>query len=204
MDFAGFVAGPHGRAVCFLPQLPIELIAKMSIMFTREWPSILHHSRMEETMQEQISEPLAQPLAPSSPPVKLWTPGVIAAIAFFLGFPSGIVLASINWMRMKMNNKALTHLIAGIIGTFIFVVLVILLPGNLGSILGLVTNIGVLLYLQREMKKDLVIFQSSSNTVGKANELGGCLIGLGILALLFIGVISLTFVFAVLGVPMPE
>lgn len=74
-------------------------------------------------MQEQISEPLAQPLAPSSPPVKLWTPGIIAAISFLLGFPAGIVLASINWMRMNLSNKALTHLIAGGVGTFIVVIL---------------------------------------------------------------------------------
>ena len=155
-------------------------------------------------MQEKISEPLAQPLAPSSPPVKLWTPGVIAAIALLLGFPAGIVLASINWMRMKMNNKALTHLSVGIVGTLIFIVLVILLPGNVGTVVGLATNLATLFYLQREMKKDLEIFKASNNTVEKANELGGCLIGLGILALLFISVIALTLVFAVLGVPIPE
>jgi hypothetical protein len=159
---------------------------------------------MEEIMQEQISEPLAQPLAPSSPPVKLWTPRIIAAIALLLGFPAGIALASINWMRMKMNNKALTHVIAGIVGTFILMVLLILLPGNVGTILGLVTNIGTLLYLHREMNKDLEIFKASNNTVEKANELGGCLIGLGILALLFLSVVVLLFVLAVLGVPIPE
>ena len=155
-------------------------------------------------MQEQISEPLAQPLAPSSLPIKLWTPGLIAAISFLLGFPAGIVLASINWTRMKMNNKAQTHLVAGIVGTIVFIVLLILLPGNFGRFLGLAVNIGTLLYLQREMKKDQEIFKASNNTVAKANELGGCLIGLGILALLFISAVVLTFVFAVLGVPIPE
>lgn len=155
-------------------------------------------------MQDQISGPMVQPSVPSSPSVKLWTPGVIAAISFLLGFPAGIVLASINWMRMNLNNKAFIHLIAGAIGTFIFMLLIILLPGSVGSILGIATNLGALFYLYREMKKDLETFQASNHTVAKANELGGCLIGLGIFLLVLISAIALTFVFAVLGVPLPE
>jgi hypothetical protein len=159
---------------------------------------------MEENMQEQISESLAQPLVPSSPPVKLWTPGVIAGISFLLGFPAGIVLASINWMRMNMRNKAMTHLGAGIVGTFIFVVLLILLPGSVGRIVGLAANIGILFYLQQQMKKDLETFKAANNIVEKANELGGCLIGLGMLLLLVISIFVISFVFVVLGVPIPE
>jgi hypothetical protein len=159
---------------------------------------------MEENMQDQVSEPMAQPSVPSSPSVKLWTPGVIAAISFLLGFPAGIVLASINWARMNRNNKALAHLLGGAIGTFIFILLLIFLPGNVGSILGIATNLGTLFYLHREMKKDIESFQASNRTVAKANELGGCLIGLGILLLVVISIVVLTFVFAVLGVPISE
>lgn len=155
-------------------------------------------------MQDQISEPMVQPSVPSSLSVKLWTPRVIAATSFLLGFPAGIVLASINWMRMNLNNKALTHLIAGAIGTFIFILLLIFLPGSVGSILGIATNVGILFYLHREMKKDLERFQASNHTIAKANELGGCLIGLGILLLVVVSGVALTFVFAVLGVPIPE
>ena len=154
-------------------------------------------------MQEQFSEPLVQPLAPSSPPVQLWTPGVIAAVSFFLGFPAGIVLASINWKRMNLSNKALTHLIAGGLGAFIFVVILILVPGNAGRIVGLVVNLGTLFYLQQQMKKDLETFKAA-NTVEKANELGGCLIGLGVLVLFLISVFVLGVVLAILGVPIPE
>ena len=98
----------------------------------------------------------------------------------------------------------MTHLIAGTVATFIFIVLLILLPGNFGTILGLATNIGTLLYLQHEMKKDIELFKASNNAVEKANELGGCLIGLGILVLLVITVFGIALVFAVLGVPIPE
>jgi hypothetical protein len=159
---------------------------------------------MEENMQNPITEPIIRPSVPASPSVKLWTPGIIAAISFLLGFPAGIVLASINWIRMNLNNKALIHLIGGAIGTFIFILLIIFLPGNAGSILGIATNLGTLLYLQREMKKDLERFQATNRTVAKANELGGCLIGLGILLLVVISIVVLTFVFAVLGFPIPE
>lgn len=155
-------------------------------------------------MQNPITEPIIRPSVPASPSVKLWTPGIIAAISFLLGFPAGIVLASINWARMNRNNKALAHLLGGAIGTFIFILLLILLPSNVGSILGIATNLGTLLYLHREMKRDIESFQASNRTVAKANELGGCLIGLGMLLLVAISIVVLTFVFAVLGIPIPE
>ena len=155
-------------------------------------------------MQNPITEPIIRPSVPASPSVKLWTPGIIAAISFLLGFPAGIVLASINWARMNRNNKALAHLLGGAIGTFIFILLLILLPSNVGSILGIATNLGTLLYLHREMKRDIESFQASNRTVAKANELGGCLIGLGMLLLVVISIVVLTFVFAVLGIPIPE
>jgi hypothetical protein len=159
---------------------------------------------MEENMKEQISETSAHPLVSSSPPVKLWTPGVIAGVTFLLGFPSGIVLASINWLRMNMRNKALTHLIAGAIGTFIFSVLLVFIPGNTGRAVALVANLGILFYLQQQMKKDVETFKATNNSVGKANEFGGCLIGLGILVLFLVSLFMFGFVLALLGVPIPE
>jgi len=155
-------------------------------------------------MHEENSETLAQQLVPSSPPIKLWTPGIIAGITFLLGFPSGIVLASINWMRMNMSNKALTHLIAGAVGTFLFVVLLFFVPGNAGRVVALVVNLGILFYLQQQMKKDVENFKASNNSVEKANELGGCLIGLGILVLFLGSAFVFGFVLALLGVPIPE
>jgi len=153
-------------------------------------------------MLDQTSNAPVQSTMPSSPPIKLWTPGFIAGVTFLLGFPAGIVIASINWMRMKMNNKGFAHLVGGAVGTFVFVVVLMLLPGTFSRVLGLLANLGVLFYLQQQMKKDLERFKVSNN-IENAGQLGGCLIGLGALALFLILVFGLAFVFALLGVPTP-
>jgi len=104
---------------------------------------------------------------------------------------------------MNMNNKALTFLIGGAVGAFIFVIAIILLPGSLGNIIGLATNIGILFYLRRQMEQDIEIFKSSNN-VENAGQLGGCLIGLGMLVLFIILIFGISFVIAILGVPIPD
>lgn len=154
-------------------------------------------------MFDQNSNAPVRSSVPASSPVKLWTPGFIAGVTFLLGFPAGIVIASINWMRMNLNNKALVHLIAGAAGTFIFVLVLLLIPGTGGQALGLIVNIGILFYLQQQMKKDLEFFKAS-NAVENAGQVGGCLIGLGILVLFLILVFGLSFVLVILGVPIPE
>lgn len=155
-------------------------------------------------MQEQFSKPLVQPAAPSSPVVKLWTPGWIAGLSLFLGFATGMVLASINWMRMNMNNKALIHLIVGIVGTFLLALLLILISGDIARLVALVVNLGAVFYLYRQMDKDLRNFRAASNKVENANGLGGCLIGLGILIVFIIFNFALSFVLVMLGIPIPE
>lgn len=144
-----------------------------------------------------------QSAVPAGPSVKLWTPGFIAAVSFLLGFPAGIVLASINWMRMKMNDKAMIHLVIGGIVTLIFIPLLIFTSSTVGRVVGIVFNIGTLFYLQQQMKKHLAAFQLY-NKVEKAGELGGCLIGLGILLAFIIVVVVLIFGLTMLGVPIPE
>ena len=154
-------------------------------------------------MQEQISNVSAQPAISSTPPVKLWTPSFIAGVTFLLGFPAGIVIASINWMRMNLNNKAILHLVIGAVGTFIFLIVLLFLPGNASRIAGFVVNLGILFYLQQQMKQDIESF-SASNRVENAGQLGGCLIGLGILVLFLITAFLLAFVLVMIGVPIPE
>jgi hypothetical protein len=156
----------------------------------------------EETMQEQISNASA-PRTTSAPPVKLWTPGFIAGVTFLLGFPAGIVIASLNWMRMKRNEKAIGHLIGGAIGIFVFVLILLLAPGNLGRLLALAVNLGTLFYLQREMRKDTEFFQAS-NPIEKAGEGAGCLISLGVMLLFVLFAFALAFVLVLLGVPIPN
>ena len=144
----------------------------------------------------------------TSLPVKLWTVQVISSTTFFLGFPAGIVLASINWMRMNLKNKALTYLIAGAVGIIVVPFLAIILPQGVGTILGLLVNFGTLYLLQKEMKVDIEKFKAANNVVQNANWFGGCLIGLVILALFIGEIFVMAFIIGVLaqilGVTIPQ
>ena len=155
-------------------------------------------------MLDQASNAPLQPATPPGESTKLWTPGFIAGVSFLLGFPAGIVIASINWMRMEMRDKALTHLIGGVVGAVVFLIILFMLPGSAGQCLGLVTNLGILFYLQQQMKKDIDAFKTTNAAVENAGQLGGCLIGLGVLAAFFLAAFVLAFALSMLGVPMPE
>ncbi len=158
-------------------------------------------------MFDQAYQPV-QSSVPSAPPVKLWRPGLIAAVTFLLGFPGGIVLQSINLMRMNLKNKALAYVIGGVMGIVILTILSVFLPGQFGNYLVLVANIGILFFLHRQAKSDIENFKSTNHTVQNENELVGCLIGLVTLVLygalafgigLFIGIFL-----SVLGIPLPQ
>jgi len=154
-------------------------------------------------MQQPISNLSAQPSVAASPSVKLWTPGFIGAVTFFLGFPAGIVLASINWLRMKMTDKAIIHLVAGAVGTVIFLAILIMTPGNAGLLFALAINLGILFYLRWRMEKDIHVYQATSR-VEKAGWPGGCLIGLGMLVLYYLLAFFFGIVLVLIGVPIPE
>src|SRR6266446_5049293 len=133
-------------------------------------------------MSEQFSSTPIEPSAPL-PPVKLWTPRLIGFSSFFFGFPAGIVLASINWMRMGLTNKAIIHLAGGAVGALVFVILLLLLPQTVGNGLGFLTNIGMVYYLRNQTKNDIEKFKASSREVQNAHWFGGCLIGFVLLGL---------------------
>ena len=154
-------------------------------------------------MLNQINNTPVQSSIPSTPPIKLWTPGFIAGVTFLLGFPAGLVIASINWMKMNLSNKAVIHLVLGAIGTFIFLIVLLLIPGTTGRIVGLVINLGILFYLQQQMKKDIESFKLSQ-PVENAGQIGGCLIGLVVLGLFVGTAFLLAFILVMLGVPIPE
>ena len=154
-------------------------------------------------MQQPISNLSVQPSAQLASSVKLWTPGFIAAVTFFLAFPAGIVLASINWMRMKMTDKAIIHLVAGAVGTVIFLAILIMTPGNTGRLFALAINLGILFYLRWRMEKDINVFQATSR-VEKAGWPGGCLIGIGMLILYYLMAFFFGIVLVLIGVPIPE
>jgi len=155
-------------------------------------------------MSDQLPATPVQPSMPSFPPVKLWTPRAVGYTAFFLGFPGGIVLATLNWMRMGLTNKAIAHLVGGAVGLLVFVILLVLLPGSIGTWFGLLVNFGVLFYLQNQTKKDIAAFQANNREVQNAHWLGGCLIGLVMLGLFFALVFVITFFLALVGVPISE
>ena len=155
-------------------------------------------------MSDQLSATPAQPLAPQSPPAKLWTPRAVGYITFFLGFPGGLVMAARNWMRMGLTNKAITHLVAGGVGILAFVILFLILPGNVGSVLGFAVNIGMLFYLQNQTRKDIAAFIANNHEVQNAHWFSGCLIGLVTIVLWIPLVFVVGFFLELLGVPIPE
>ncbi len=112
--------------------------------------------------------PVSQPL----PTIKLWTPKVISLLTFFIGFPSGITLASINWIKMGMVRKAIVHLL----GLIVSIVVLILLPDNFGRLFGLAVNLACVAYLRRQMEEDIKTI--TNHTVQSAYWLSGLLTSL--------------------------
>lgn len=121
----------------------------------------------------------------STPTIKLWTPSAISFMTFFLGFPSGITIASINWIRMGMRGKALAHIVGGVVGIFVL----ILFPDNLGQLLGIVINIGYTVYLRQQMQHDIDTVNNAN--VQYAHWFSGFLISTAILGIVVIAVVVL-------------
>ena len=106
------------------------------------------------------------------PTIKLWTPELLGLITFFMGFPSSVTLASINWIRMGKNRKA----IANIVGSIIAFLLIVILPDAVGTFLGIVINLGYIAYLRQQMKSD--IEKITDHKIQNANWFGGAFISL--------------------------
>ena len=126
--------------------------------------------------------------------IKLWTPMVISLMTFFLGFPSGIVLASINWIRMDLKGKALIHILGGIVG----LLAIRLFPEGTGQLLGLVINLGYMTYLHQQMKNDLDTVTNAN--IQYAHWFGGLLISIATIGIIVIVAFVLTIVKLVMRV----
>lgn len=87
----------------------------------------------------------------NAPTIKLWSPTTIGFITFFLGFPNGIILASINWIRMDMKGKAFVNIAGGIVG----ILVIMTVPDNFGRLIGLVINVAYVAYLRKQMENDI-------------------------------------------------
>jgi len=163
---------------------------------------------MENTMFDQSSNASVQMPSNPIPPIKLWTPRFVAGVSFLLGFPAGIVLASINWFRMDMKNRALTFLLGGAAGIVFLTLATIFLPGDTERPILILVNIGVLIFLYNKVKNDIEDFKSTNSSTENASELGGCLIGLVTLGLYLVLAFGIGFfiaiVFSILGIPIPS
>ena len=155
-------------------------------------------------MSEQLPVQPVQPLIPASTPFKLWSAGLIGFFTFFLGFPGGLVLASINWIRMRLTNKAIAHLVGGVVGISVIVIILYLLPGKVGYGLGFLVNVGMYIYLRNQMKKDIDAFKADSHEVINAHWFGGCLLSLAAIVVYFAMAIVIVLFLTLLGVPSPK
>lgn len=126
-------------------------------------------------MSIEISPSLSQP----KPTIKLWTPNTIGTLTFFLGFPAGIVLAAINWIKMGMTRKIIPHIFIGIAG----IVAIIFLPDNLGRIVGLALSWGYIAFFRKQMKNDIEKLEHFD--VHNARWYSGFFISIGLYGIVF-------------------
>ena len=93
--------------------------------------------------------------------IKLWSPTTIGVIAFFLGFPGGVLLAGINAHRMgDMPNKR-KYIMNGVLYVLaFFFVRTVFQDNGFGGILGL-ANFFLAYWLYHDMKDEI-----EENTAG--------------------------------------
>jgi len=134
-------------------------------------------------MSIEISPSLLQP----KPTIKLWTPNTIGALTFFLGFPAGIFLAAINWIKMGMIKKVIPHIIIGVAG----IIALIFLPDNIGRIVGLALSLGYIAFFRKEMKND--IEKLDRFDAQNARWYSGFFMSVGLYGIVFI--VAMAFIF---------
>lgn len=133
-------------------------------------------------MSIEISQSVSQPRRA----IKLWTPTAIGTLTFFLGFPAGIALTTINWIKMGMTRKAIPHILIGIAG----VIALIFLPDNIGRIAGLALTWGYIAFFHSQMKSD--IEKLDQFDVRNAHWFGGFLISAALYGIVLIGIVVFT------------
>lgn len=123
------------------------------------------------------------------PDAAIWGPLFVGIVALFFAFPAGLALAILNWQRMGLLAKARRHLFATVIGAYVFVLFVLLVPGGLGFYLYPAVNIGVFFYLRREIDQDADAYAHAGKEARPASWGLGLLLGVGFglaLALLYV------------------
>ena len=112
----------------------------------------------------------AEPDGPSASRLEVWSPRGIGWASVFLGFPGATVLAALNWRRMGRGRKAIVHVAAAVISTWVlyFVAWSVVLLGGLA----------VGYYLYTAQRSDQSRFAAAGGVTGR-NGLAGAVIAFG-------------------------
>lgn len=139
--------------------------------------------------------------AQPSTPVRLFSPRQVFVLSAVSGWPTGLVLASVNWIRMGNQTTAIVHWMAGIL-LFIPMTLWSLSAGGDAPIalVDLAIHFGVCLYLQNLTAHSIKNFASEGKPANPAPWATGCLLAVLTPLIIFLVVVFL-LVLIVLGSP---
>jgi uncharacterized membrane protein YfcA len=154
---------------------------------------------------------IPQPAIPTTPSeaslndqavLKIWSPKAICLVALFLGFPSGIALAAINWKRMGLNKKMVQYLIACTI-MVIATCASSFIPDTAGSrLFFFFLNVCISIYLHLETSKE--IEKAQDKKIVRASGISAFFMGMGVLLVFFLTTIAFAMVMSLIGIPIPE
>jgi hypothetical protein len=108
--------------------------------------------------------------SPAEPGVGLWSPRDVGWASALLGYPGAVVLAALNWRRTDRTRKAVVHLAAALLSSWVLVYL------GLGP-LWLVLDIAIGYYLFRALKVDQTP-AAIGRAVARRSGLAGALLAL--------------------------
>ena len=119
-----------------------------------------------------------RPGSESTIPVTLWTPLQIAILSLLPGIPGGIVMSSINWIKMGLTRKAAVHMAGGAVAFCIYLIIFSFGSHFFGVLFALAFQLGAAYYLYHRMKKDIDEFLDGQGKTQTAGWGGGLLISL--------------------------
>ena len=154
----------------------------------------------QEAIAERVVSPVAEPLALSASAVKVWTPRVVGVSSFLLGFPGGLLLASINRWRLGFAREARTLLLLGIAGLVVWNLTVLLIPGEAWQCLSGLINVGLAYLLYRLTKADILKYEAANPEVQNRGWLLAVAIGLGAILLYWATSVAIGALLALAGV----
>ena len=133
--------------------------------------------------------------------ISAWSPRAIGWLTLFFGYPNGLILASINWLRMRLYLKAVVHFSLGLASYILLGYLYdyfafdLDIPSIRKSMLFTVIYFSftflIIAYLHVQTKKDCKRIEDSSATFIKASGLSAFVITFGIS--IFTSIFSLAF-----------